>query len=369
MTKKRDSKKITNNKKAKPTLKEEEIDFIKRYSLLKDDYTKAKINVGELNKIEKEYRVEKDGLMPIANSVLEALRNVEGVHSLRMRIKKPAHLIEKLIRKQIEDKALEITFNNYDKYIGDKIGIRVLHLFKTDWFKIHDFITEKWDLYETPCAYIRKGDSDDVYKGKKCNVEIHEKGYRSVHYLIKTKPMKEEISVEIQVRTLFEEGWSEIDHLIRYPYNLSSTILNEYLSIFNRLAGSADEMGSFILLLKNSLENQNKAEAKIQAELKRKNDELNKAISKLKISETEKQNLEEKVKNLSTPDDRFAKPFLLDSSAIQDANVPFIFNVDKSVFTTPPPPKCRECGKELNQLYLSINQLCDDCSIRQSFIR
>lgn len=40
---------------------------------------------------------------------------------------------------------------------------------------------------------------------------------QSVHYLIRDK--ESGLCIEVQVRTLFEEAWSEIDHKLRYPYN------------------------------------------------------------------------------------------------------------------------------------------------------
>jgi len=55
--------------------------------------------------------------------------------------------------------------------------------------------------------------------------------------------------VEIQVRTILEEAWSEIDHTIRYPYGDGKRTLSPCLLFLNRLLGNADEMGSFIKLL------------------------------------------------------------------------------------------------------------------------
>ena len=54
------------------------------------------------------------------------------------------------------------------------------------------------------------------------------------------------LGIEIQVRTLYEEAWSEIDHKLRYPYNLQSEMLKNYTDIMNRLTGLGDEMGTFI---------------------------------------------------------------------------------------------------------------------------
>ena len=56
-----------------------------------------------------------------------------------------------------------------------------------------------------------------------------------------------------------EDGWSEIDHRIRYPYDVDNPILSQYLFIFNRLAGSADEMASFVRLLKSNFEEKDRA--------------------------------------------------------------------------------------------------------------
>ena len=91
----------------------------------------------------------------------------------------------------------------------------------------------------------------ETMKHLNCEIIVREHGYRSVHYLIQTQSeTREKLFVEMQVRTVFEEAWSEIDHIIRYPYDVDNPILNDYLSIFNRIVGSADEMGTFIKNLK-----------------------------------------------------------------------------------------------------------------------
>ena len=56
--------------------------------------------------------------------------------------------------------------------------------------------------------------------------------------------------MEIQVRTVFEEAWSEIDHIMRYPYDTDNPVITEYLAIFNRMVGCADEMGTFLKKVK-----------------------------------------------------------------------------------------------------------------------
>lgn len=132
---------------------------------------------------------------------------------------------------------------NYEQKITDLMGIRVLLLFKSDWLNVHQHLMNLYSktLLEPPFAHIRQGDDRGLYEGK---VEIKDnKPYRSVHYVVKST---KGLGIEIQVRTLYEEAWSEIDHKLRYPYNLQDVVLGNYIDIMNRLTGIGDEMGAFI---------------------------------------------------------------------------------------------------------------------------
>lgn len=62
--------------------------------------------------------------------------------------------------------------------------------------------------------------------------------------------------MEIQGRTLFEEGWSEIDHDIVYPYYQDDEMLNDFSKLLNRLSGMADEMSSYFRRMKQVKEEQ-----------------------------------------------------------------------------------------------------------------
>jgi hypothetical protein len=75
---------------------------------------------------------------------------------------------------------------------------------------------------------------------------VPKNNYRSIHYILETKPASQPIYGELQVRTLFEEVWSEIDHTIRYPNKTDNKELKFILDIFNRLTGMADEVAMFI---------------------------------------------------------------------------------------------------------------------------
>lgn len=228
--------------------------FLSLYKIDEERFYQANLDWNELQKIHNDFQGRYEQLSQAARMAAESIRMAPGVHSIRYRIKEPEHLIEKIIRKKIKNPLRNITTETYLVEITDLIGIRALHLFKDDWFPIHQFILNTWELHETPKTYIRTGDVVPEIYHSNTEVEPHEFGYRSVHYLIKNSPYKNQLITEVQVRTIFEEGWSEIDHTIRYPYDLDNHTINSFLQIFNRLAGSADEMGTYINYLKNELE-------------------------------------------------------------------------------------------------------------------
>lgn len=219
--------------------------FLKKYNITNDDLTKASLNWDTLCDIYEDYLNFRPKLENLASFISNTLMNLDKIHSIRYRTKDPEHLIEKIIRKQ----KCDVTKLNYHEKITDLIGIRILHLYKDDWEPIHDYILNNWDLLEKPTANVRSGDLEDfftAYENKGCTIKEHKMGYRSIHYIIKSNVSKKNIACEIQVRTLFEEAWSEIDHDIRYPYEVNNKILQNYLYTFNRLAGTADEMATLL---------------------------------------------------------------------------------------------------------------------------
>ena len=103
-------------------------------------------------------------------------------------------------------------------------------------------------------------------------------GYRSVHYLVEFYPTNQKVIAEIQVRTIFEEGYGEIDHRLRYSHDEIPEILQSNLLLFNRIVGSADEMASLINNLnKEWIEKENKYKEEIEM-LRRKVDEMERTL-------------------------------------------------------------------------------------------
>ena len=208
-------------------------------------------------------------LLDSAELIAKKIQRCKQVHSVRWRVKDTSHLIEKIIRKKESnnEKYADIDVTNYKSKLDDLIGVRAIYLFKHDWLPVHQHILSRWSPKENVIIYYREGDDLEQYSQPNCETKKHHDSYRSIHYIV---PATEKVTCEVQTRTIFEEAWSEIDHKVRYPSFSEDPHLKQFLNIFNRLAGSADEMGSYVIQLVEFIkesEKQNKIVEKSQMEI------------------------------------------------------------------------------------------------------
>ena len=268
--------------------------FFEKYNIDPLQFDRSGLRWNELESISEHYSSIRKDLEADGKYAVDSILRCSHVHSINYRIKDNDHLIEKIIRKVTTDPARSINLENYQKEISDLIGVRVLHLFKEDWSRIHEFMTSSWDFVEQPVAYVRKGDSRRIiefYQENNCRIEEHPYGYRSVHYLIRSGSGKKPSMVEVQVRTLFEEAWGEIDHVVRYPYHRNNDLLIRLSSILNRLAGDADELGTYMRYLNHQIQS---TELVHKKEIENKNkliDSLKSQIDSLEIDTSKKRTL------------------------------------------------------------------------------
>jgi ppGpp synthetase/RelA/SpoT-type nucleotidyltranferase len=225
--------------------------FLANNRISQETWECAAIDWRNLQGIAEDHENQLESLRGSAELFARVIQRFTGVHSVRWRIKDKEHLLEKIIRKRAEGnkKYDNISPENYFETVTDLIGLRALHLFKDECFVIDECLRNTWATTENPIAYVREGDPEDMtlrFKERDFEVKKHPAGYRSVHYVCSTKPFQRQVFAEIQVRTIFEEGWSEIDHRVRYPNFSDDQLVAYFLTIFNRMAGSADEMGTFV---------------------------------------------------------------------------------------------------------------------------
>ncbi|WP_195428682.1 RelA/SpoT domain-containing protein [Clostridium sp. D46t1_190503_E9] len=225
-------------------------EFILKYPQVEEIIKENNIDIEVLKDIYNDFVDYEVSYENQADFISNILRSQPMIHSVKSRIKDPDRLIEKIIRKT-EDRKLkygedfQFTLDNYKNEINDLIGIRVIHIFKDQWQDIHEFITKTWKVIEVT-ANVREGDNTKKFEELDIEVRSRISGYRSVHYLVEFYPTNEKVIAEIQVRTIFEEGYGEIDHRLRYSHVEIPEILKSNLLLFNRIVGSADEMASLI---------------------------------------------------------------------------------------------------------------------------
>lgn len=332
------------------------------FGLPHDALARSGYKYEELVRIAFSHAQASDSLLSVGNSVLAILSQCPTVHSQRLRVKDPEHLIAKLVRKRCEggDAA---AIDNYDQIITDLVGLRALVLYKEHWERTHRFVTATWALQETPIAYVRAGDSDAVksaYRDAGCEVKEHPFGYRSVHYLLNVQPTKKRVIVELQVRTLFEEAWSEIDHSLRYPVLSEDPLLLEQLRILNRLAGSADEIGSFVLSLVRHHREMQKTLADAESRLAASEKRLAETIRSLKLSEAQAASLQRDISNLREA--RFVADLV--KADVPRTDIRRAVHTKASQVESSPCRRCVLCGRELttsSAAGAAVDGVCANC--------
>src|SRR5258708_3509713 len=147
------------------------------------------------------------------------------VHSVKYRMKDPAHLRAKLFRKVDEERAKGNQFlidnANFFLKVNDLGGYRILHLHTGQAVEIHRvllgiFEQASFDLHEPPYANIWDDEARKFYADLGIRPEFNPRMYSSVHYVIRARSTNV-VTLEVQVRTLADEIWGEIDHKINYP--------------------------------------------------------------------------------------------------------------------------------------------------------
>ena len=171
------------------------------------------------------------------------------IHSIKSRLKDEGHLAEKIIRKRSEGK--HISQENLFSEITDFAGIRVLHLHQNQFSVLHTFISKKiraksWSLLEKPIAYTWDPESVAYYKSFKIRTSVKSSFYTSVHYLIAPANKQDVICCEVQIRTLFEEVWGEIDHSINYPNPTQNMASIEQLRVLSKLVSTGSRLADAI---------------------------------------------------------------------------------------------------------------------------
>ena len=173
------------------------------------------------------------------------------IHTVNSRMKDPTHLADKIRRKA--EKGKIITKDNLFTTVTDLAGVRVLHLYPKQFDVIHEELMKAinedgmWKLFENPVAYTWDPESAKHFEELKLRTDLRDTYYTSIHYVVRPNNQIENAPCcEIQVRTLFEEIWGEIDHNINYPHPTNVLACKEQLRVLAKLVSTGTRLADAI---------------------------------------------------------------------------------------------------------------------------
>lgn len=151
-------------------------------------------------------------------------------HSIEARAKEVESFGDKAIKPSVEDPNAP-KYSNPLKEITDLTAVRIITFFPLTVEKVDNIIYEEFEVLE-------KNNKGELLE------EEEKLGYQSVHYLVRLKRSRCELSeyqrfsgliAEIQVRTILQHAWAEIEHDIEYKSSI--TIPSAIRRRFMALAG------------------------------------------------------------------------------------------------------------------------------------
>ena len=219
-----------------------------------------KTDIRKIDQLVTKYQEENGRVSLFLSQLLSALNESKDlekyIHSMKTRLKNPEHLRDKLCRKLLkcrtEGNDFDVTRDNLFVKINDLAGVRILHLYTRQIREIDSvlrsiFDEQRYALIEGPFA--RTWDDESRAFFESCNIEAQDSPslYTSVHYVVNSAS-RTPVTCEIQVRTLMEEVWGEVDHSMNYPHSVDSLACREQLKVLARVTSSATRLVDSIYL-------------------------------------------------------------------------------------------------------------------------
>lgn len=215
-----------------------------------------------------DYSLWRDEWEKKKDEIWKIIEGFPGVHLHTSRIKKLESLIEKVIRKRHEwlgddeSKYANISVDNYRDIITDLVGLRLIINYRGHWLDMHKAILSEFPMAsggvyekdkllahvegrniqaELPKAFYAEGDDMKQYIDHGLIPKKHKMNYRSIHYTLSFKG----VYIEIQVRTIYDEAWSDCDHNYVYKKddNKSHAALQQMSGILAKLTNLSNDIG------------------------------------------------------------------------------------------------------------------------------
>lgn len=188
-------------------------------------------------------------LTQIAAAVSGEARLEPHVHSTKQRVKSRQSLRSKFLFKMEkcakENSEFAITPDNLLERVTDLAGFRILHLHSKQIEIIHPLLLSAFTQwrFELKESFARTWDDESraLYQRVGLKTEPSDRLYTSVHYVLASNS-EIRVTGEVQVRTLAEELWGEVDHTINYPTKSPSLDSQEQIKVLARMTSACTRL-------------------------------------------------------------------------------------------------------------------------------
>ena len=205
------------------------------------------LTFADLDEIITQYEQALPWLQKTLQNVVNSIRTIPFIKSVKMRHKSPERLIIKIIKKWISP-------SSFITDVKDLVGVRILYLVDADRSSINEQLEKLFGE-----AIIEKkifiNDSFEIHKKQ----QFEQKWFAlrdatgwyvwHQHYIIK----QGDHFCEIQVRSLFSEAWCELDHYVSYSTSHTDPTTEWLLVAFKSLMDGAEQIAEKIIHTKNNI--------------------------------------------------------------------------------------------------------------------
>ena len=215
-----------------------------------------------LTAIVESYEADAAGVVRLKDNLQRLLSEVPLVHSIRARTRDVDSLRGKLVRKLSKCKDDGVPFDigpeNLRQKVNDLVGVRLLHL-NTSQFPdidaaIRSLLTEQnYAIIEGPVARVWDNEYKEIFAAMGIATQANERMYTSVHYVVE-ESARSKRTAEIQVRTLAEELWGEVDHSMNYPKACAIGACREQIKVLARSTSACTRLVDSIYYTKAQAE-------------------------------------------------------------------------------------------------------------------
>ena len=143
--------------------------------------------------------------LQVLNDELSIMSKRNPIEFIQTRLKKPDSLAATL-----EQNGLPRSIETIRNHLNDVAGVRVICAFIDDIYKIADMLIAQDDVH-----LIK---TKDYIKNPKMN------GYRSYHLIVEVPVFfsdhKEQMRVEVQIRTIAMDFWASLEHQVKYKKDI-----------------------------------------------------------------------------------------------------------------------------------------------------